>query len=75
MKRYELYEDNQLAAPEEDSNGHWVRYEDAQALKKELTDCRDMLTDLLVIVAEQDPQSPLVKKVANWLANWDGERL
>jgi hypothetical protein len=44
-------------------------------LKKELSECRGLLADVVATVPPAAPNRPNIKAAADWLANWDGERV
>lgn len=46
-----------------------------ERVRKELSDCRGLLADVIATAPHNAPNRSSIKAAADWLANWDGERL
>lgn len=46
-----------------------------EEFQKELRACRGLLADVIATAPSDAPNRPSIKAAADWLANWNGERL
>lgn len=53
----------------------WRGAYELERLQKELSECRGLLADVMATAPHDAPNRTSIKAAADWLANWNGERI